>query len=883
MILGICLAVGSSRGHRLVVHAPKEPSMNLPQSWESVDPSIMGRMSLALGNERDLATPIPAQVSDILTHQIVSHTNELKEAWNSPSKSTFDGWTPMIPSTTELSTKQSETEVQEENLSKLAPVGPRSNPLTLATTTPDASFPSIHSSGKARPTRAASLHSVPATYRPAPLRKHARESTSVGAQSTSIPPDASTISSLSKLVIDAAHMSESGNETMNLESESLGETQFSSSPCIEVDPTLGTLGTPKESTPQCCVPSDLFGFNRNFLADMVCPKAICCDRRFDCQVGDRWFVGLPVALTGEQLAPRYGTMPGIAPYYQRRMARYMRSPETKRGSTPPPPEEPDWLTSDITVPRADPLGLRRGVATTPLTTSKDSFNSGPRSPLTFHINTFHVVFVVRDIGPETQDLVDALYTHVAVPLTHALRHEQLTEEYVRHQSELILGLMEGRFNSPESAQVLSTSSPLLPLPDVKREWDKMDLWHRIRHVSSLARLFDQLYEGISSQFHNYFTCMEGSSVPQPIHLTLNERIPLALQIPLRRVPRSKHVPYLEYVTPNPPIPDEWDPWGIVAEDHPRRFEFDAYPKPSGIGLEIIDEKSFNSPNPIHFPYDQFPSWILDDPCHWYHPLIRSYQSLVWLQEPGVILSSLPIDASPLIRQLLEWMRPSVSFAEAHVHLKVPLFQILRAVAHFIYWGKAKLIHPISLRNVYALNSKFPLHKYLTFENPVVQKIHLQCPGIDIVEFLYTVGAGPPRALSTLVTNREGRQSILEATAILMTHDILIQYHSYVYLKYGSLHHQTLNDTMYSVDPDSTIQVLKDWTGMTSTERDQVIQSLSTSVSNSLANLFLRVVPYLNGCYHADEIAYRAEISRRELRAVLATYATDLITVMHPAP
>lgn len=43
----------------------------------------------------------------------------------------------------------------------------------------------------------------------------------------------------------------------------------------------------------------------------------------------------------------------------------------------------------------------------------------------------------------------------------------------------------------------------------------------------------------------------------------------------------------------------------------------------------------------------------------------------------------------------------------------------------------------------------------------------------------------------------------------------------------------------------------------------------------------RLLPYLNGRHTIDEIVYREEMRRRELRALLQAFSADIITVVHP--
>lgn len=50
---------------------------------------------------------------------------------------------------------------------------------------------------------------------------------------------------------------------------------------------------------------------------------------------------------------------------------------------------------------------------------------------------------------------------------------------------------------------------------------------------------------------------------------------------------------------------------------------------------------------------------------------------------------------------------------------------------------------------------------------------------------------------------------------------------------------------------------------------------------SFSIVFIRLLPYLNGKHTVDEIVYREELRRRELRAILSQLSEEIITFVHP--
>ena len=60
----------------------------------------------------------------------------------------------------------------------------------------------------------------------------------------------------------------------------------------------------------------------------------------------------------------------------------------------------------------------------------------------------------------------------------------------------------------------------------------------------------------------------------------------------------------------------------------------------------------------------------------------------------------------------------------------------------------------------------------------------------------------------------------------------------------------------------------------------LIKPLMASRPPAIASLFHRILPYLNGEYHVDEIIYRENITRKELKAVVSQYRDEIITSLY---
>lgn len=159
--------------------------------------------------------------------------------------------------------------------------------------------------------------------------------------------------------------------------------------------------------------------------------------------------------------------------------------------------------------------------------------------------------------------------------------------------------------------------------------------------------------------------------------------------------------------------------------------------------------------------------------------LRPYHGMLLLQEPRVILDSLPIDASPAFIQLIKVTKPEKNFMDLSVDSNLTLMQIFCIVSQLIYWSKATIIYPICNSNIYAihplastgLRSKLvsdfrtrfpnnkPLHHYLSLFSESTSLSQLNGPLLSVAE----------------------KSNLLSIVTWLLQRRILIQIHTYIFL------------------------------------------------------------------------------------------------------
>ncbi|EGZ09760.1 hypothetical protein PHYSODRAFT_523131 [Phytophthora sojae] len=89
--------------------------------------------------------------------------------------------------------------------------------------------------------------------------------------------------------------------------------------------------------------------------------------------------------------------------------------------------------------------------------------------------------------------------------------------------------------------------------------------------------------------------------------------------------------------------------------------------------------------------------------------LRPYHTLLLLTDKEDILSKLPADHARQLRDLVEAVNPLKSFQDLALDTGIPIHQVFRLAAHLVYWGFGRIVDAITLYNIYQVNSKADLH------------------------------------------------------------------------------------------------------------------------------------------------------------------------------
>ncbi|ORY25303.1 UPF0171-domain-containing protein [Neocallimastix californiae] len=260
------------------------------------------------------------------------------------------------------------------------------------------------------------------------------------------------------------------------------------------------------------------------------------------------------------------------------------------------------------------------------------------------------------------------------------------------------------------------------------------------------------------------------------------------------------------------------------------------------------------------------------------PTLRPYHALLLLEDPEEILKSFPRDPSPTLVELIQVVTPMQCFEELQSILDCSLSHIYKLAAHLVYWRKAKIINVISIRNVYVISPNADLNKL----QELCQDFENHFPGTDLLSIFSELSI--PRPFSSIIPSKDQRTLYLEIITYLLRHDLVTQLHMYIYLcisqdiKKRTVYSQSLseNDEFSSSDNSSIIPNPSE----TSDIENEWIKMLAATQSPAESALFLRLVPYFTGKYHVEEIIFRENLTRKDLKTILSKFRNELITILH---
>ncbi|KAI9017072.1 nitrogen permease regulator of amino acid transport activity 3-domain-containing protein [Gaertneriomyces semiglobifer] len=252
-----------------------------------------------------------------------------------------------------------------------------------------------------------------------------------------------------------------------------------------------------------------------------------------------------------------------------------------------------------------------------------------------------------------------------------------------------------------------------------------------------------------------------------------------------------------------------------------------------------------------------------------YPILRPYHAILLLYDPEEILKTLPLDPSPLLVDLIQIVTPTQSLEDLQSSLDCSLSQVYRLAAHLVHWKKAKIVDALNTRNVYVVSPEAEL----SLLPQMVEDFESRFPQLDLPSILANLNA--PRPYSAIVPDKELKTLYLEVLTYLLRHGFVAQLHMYIYLMIRQ--NPRLNAS--EIGGLGSDRVIVPEPALASEYEREWIEQIAYEQPASIAALFLKLIPYFNGKYHVEEIIYRENLTRKDLRTILSRYRDAVVSTL----
>ncbi|ETL34251.1 hypothetical protein L916_13479 [Phytophthora nicotianae] len=316
--------------------------------------------------------------------------------------------------------------------------------------------------------------------------------------------------------------------------------------------------------------------------------------------------------------------------------------------------------------------------------------------------------------------------------------------------------------------------------------------------------------------------------------------------------------------------------------------------------------------------------------------LRPYHTLLLLADKEDILSKLPVDHARQLRDLVEAVNPLKSFQDIALETGVPIHQVFRLAAHLVYWGFGRIVDAITLYNIYQVNAKADLH----VTSPLALEFRRKFAPYELGEVLSTF-SGSRRIgeyMKTLSTAK--KTEYIHMLIWLLQQRFIVQLHRYIYfmipsdgdyaaelgngassvgssspaLLASSFRRRRVNSSATNTSAPGSLpiaqtppmnpaamapspvpapldenpaadsrvpmaQVMSVASQLLFTDQERAYLA-KIAKPNPVFTLFKRLCVYFHGEHHIEEIMWRENLSRGELRTVMSTYQDIIVCCLH---
>ncbi|OQV22315.1 Nitrogen permease regulator 3-like protein [Hypsibius exemplaris] len=253
--------------------------------------------------------------------------------------------------------------------------------------------------------------------------------------------------------------------------------------------------------------------------------------------------------------------------------------------------------------------------------------------------------------------------------------------------------------------------------------------------------------------------------------------------------------------------------------------------------------------------------------------MRPYHGLLLLDEQDVT-NDLPIDSSSTLVRFIRIVSPLSNFQQLAMEAGVTLKQIFSMAGHLIYWAKARLIFPVCETNVYALSSDAST-KVLS---DTVDEFARRFSDLSLLEILSDFSMPQPmRDMISPFSENIDTGKLTQIVIWCLRKELLMQLHTFVYLV-----PQDVQDLHYLQNESLN------WLSLPYAIRDTInaipaAAAITEDGQPSELVFFMKIIPYLRGRTHLEEMMFNLNVKRSQLTTVLDKFREVLVTTVYEDP
>ncbi|KAI9208839.1 nitrogen permease regulator of amino acid transport activity 3-domain-containing protein [Polychytrium aggregatum] len=233
-----------------------------------------------------------------------------------------------------------------------------------------------------------------------------------------------------------------------------------------------------------------------------------------------------------------------------------------------------------------------------------------------------------------------------------------------------------------------------------------------------------------------------------------------------------------------------------------------------------------------------------------YPVLRPYKTLLLLCDKEDLLNQLPLDSSYMFVELIQNADPTVCFKDMAALLDCSLPQLYRLVAHLVYWNKARIIHTIHSKGIYAIAPGMDLSALRELSADFTSRFHKD----DLVRIVTEITISSPVGAGFLSSKSKNEKSLyLKIIAYLLRHDIIVQLYHYLF---SAANFDVLEPPSISSTPEQANQPGEP-------------PRASDEARSTELEFRERLIKYANGQFHLDEIAFLEKVGIKRIMTTVA--------------